>query len=70
MPGTGRLAVSNSTFSGNEGLAGGVLAMTSGQASFAHVTMINNESDFLGGDAFYRYRGTIVLRNSIISNRG
>ena len=65
-----RLAVSNSTFSGNQGLAGGVLAILSGQASLTHVTMINNRSDFLGGDALFRYGGTIVLRNSIVSNRG
>ena len=65
-----RLAVSNSTFSGNEGLAGGVLAIMSGEASFAHITMVNNESYYLGGDALYRYGGTIVLRNSIVSNRG
>ena len=65
-----RLAVTNSTFTGNEGLAGGVLAILSGQAAFTHVTMIDNESDYLGGDAFFRYGGTIALRNSLISNRG
>ena len=32
--------------------------------------MIDNESDYLGGDAFFRYGGTIALRNSLISNRG
>ena len=65
-----RLTVVNSSFSGNEGLAGGVLAIMSGLANFTHVTMVNNESDFLGGDALYRYGGAIVLRNSIVSNRG
>lgn len=65
-----RLSVTNSTFKGNAALAGGVLAILSGRASFTHVTMIDNESDFLGGDAFYRSGGTIALRNSLVSNRG
>ena len=65
-----RLSVSNSTFKGNEGLAGGVLATLSGQATMTHVTMIDNRSDFLGGDALFRRGGMIVLRNSIVSNRG
>ena len=65
-----RLSVVNSSFSGNEGLAGGVLAQMSGQATLTHVTMVNNKSDFLGGDALYRYGGAIVLRNSIVANRG
>ena len=62
--------MSNSTFKGNEGLAGGVLATLSGQATMTHVTMIDNRSDFLGGDALFRRGGMIVLRNSIVSNRG
>ena len=65
-----RLSVTNSTFNGNEGLAGGVLALLSGQAAFTHVTMIDNESAYLGGDAFYRSGGAIALRNSLVSNRG
>ena len=65
-----QLSVSNSTFSGNEGLAGGVLAQMSGRASFTHVTMIDNESDYLGGDAIYRYGGAVSLFNSIVHSRG
>ncbi len=65
-----RLAVTNSSFSGNGALAGGVLAQLSGQASLTHVTMIDNRSDYLGGDALYRYGGAIRLRNSIAFNRG
>ena len=71
MRATAAFPSSNSTFSGNQGLAGGVLAQMSGQASLTHVTMINNRVGyFLGGDALYRYGGAIVLRNSIVSNRG
>ena len=65
-----RLSVTNSTFEGNVGLAGGVLAILSGQAAFTHVTMIDNESEYVGGDAFFRYGGSIALRNSLVSNRG
>ena len=65
-----RLSVTNSTFKGNAGLAGGVLAIMSGRANLTHVTIIDNKSYYLGGDAFYRYGGSIVLRNSLVSNRG
>lgn len=65
-----RLSVTNSTFKGNQGLAGGVLANMSGSASFTHVTLIDNKSYYLGGDAFYRYGGLIALRKSLVSNRG
>ena len=65
-----RLTVTNSTFKGNEGLAGGVLAILSGRASFTHVTMVENKSDYLGGDALFRNGGAITLRNSLVSNRG
>ena len=65
-----RLSVTNSTFKGNAGLAGGVLAIMSGRANLTHVTMIDNKSYYLGGDASYRYGGSIVLRNSLVSNRG
>ena len=65
-----RLSVTNSTFKGNQGLAGGVLAIMSGRASFTHVTMIENKSDYLGGDALFRNGGAITLRNSLVSNRG
>ena len=65
-----RLSVTNSTFKGNKGLAGGVLAIMSGQAAFTHVTIVDNESYYLGGDAFYRYGGYVALRNSLVSNRG
>ena len=65
-----RLTVTNSTFKGNEGRAGGVLAILSGRASFTHVTMVENKSDNLGGDALFRNGGAITLRNSLVSNRG
>ena len=65
-----RLDIENSTFSGNKGLAGGVLAQMSGRASFTHVTMIDNESHYLGGDAIYRNGGAVSLRGSIVSSRG
>ena len=65
-----RLTVTNSTFTGNKGLAGGVLAILSGRASLTHVTLINNESYYLGGDALFRNGGAITLRNSLVSNRG
>lgn len=65
-----RLSVRNSSFSGNRALAGGVLAQLSGQSSLRHVTMVDNRSDYLGGDALYRHGGAIRLRNSIVHNRG
>jgi uncharacterized protein YgiM (DUF1202 family) len=65
-----RLSATNSTFTGNKSLAGGVLAIRSGTSTLTHVTMVNNESYYLGGDAIFRRGGSVTLRNSIVSNRG
>ena len=65
-----RLSATNSTFAGNKSLAGGVLSSLSGRSSFTHVTMVNNESYYLGGDAIFRRGGSVALHNSIVSNRG
>ena len=65
-----RLSVVNSTFVGNKSLAGGVLSSISGRSSLTNVTMVNNESYYLGGDAIFRRGGSVALYNSIVSNRG
>ncbi len=65
-----RLSATNSTFVGNKSLAGGVLSSISGQSSLTHVTMVNNESYYLGGDAIFRRGGSVALYNSIVFNRG
>ncbi len=65
-----RLSATNSTFVGNKSLAGGVLSSLSGQSSLTHVTMVNNESYYLGGDTIYRAGGAVELYNSLVSNRG
>ena len=65
-----RLSATNSTFVGNKSLAGGVLSSLSGRSSLTHVTMVDNESYYLGGDAIFRRGGSVALHNSIVSNRG
>ncbi|MCY3796355.1 MAG: hypothetical protein OXG84_01000 [Chloroflexi bacterium] len=65
-----RLSATNSTFADNKSLAGGVLSSISGQSSLTNVTMVNNESYYLGGDAIFRRGGSVALYNSIVFNRG
>ena len=65
-----QISAMNSTFAGNKSLAGGVLSSISGRSRLTHVTMVNNESYYLGGDAIFRRGGSVALYNSIVSNRG
>ena len=63
-----RMDVSNTTFEGNTALAaGGVIYLDGGQATFTHVTMVGNYSNSKEADALYIYRGSLILRNSIVA---
>ena len=66
----GRLDIENSTFNRNRSSNGGGISITGGTVTMTHLTMLGNQSTYAEGNAIRQWRGSVRLRNSIVSGGG
>ncbi len=63
----GKVNIQNSSFSRNRSQHGGGIAVNGGTVTLTHLTMFANRSTFSEGASIWQRRGSVSLRNSIVS---